>query len=139
MRDSQPGVLGLWNDMESGTIVVDSLFYVLSIQAVGEPPLFLASSIFFAIKDAIRAARAQHGGDNAKQLFKLDSPATPEKIRNACVDQFTTLVRYFSNSRFTPGEDGHPPTGRLEGKVPQRGETSGSVSPGQPWVKDCLH
>ncbi|KAM7325082.1 xanthine dehydrogenase/oxidase [Alexandromys fortis] len=64
---------------------------IYASKAVGEPPLFLASSIFFAIKDAIRAARAQHGGDNAKQLFQLDSPATPEKIRNACVDQFTTL------------------------------------------------
>ncbi|MEJ1287177.1 hypothetical protein NN561_018192 [Cricetulus griseus] len=64
---------------------------IYASKAVGEPPLFLASSIFFAIKDAIRAARAQHGGDNAKQLFQLNSPATPEKIRNACVDQFTTL------------------------------------------------
>lgn len=64
---------------------------IYASKAVGEPPLFLASSIFFAIKDAIRAARAQHGDNNAKQLFQLDSPATPEKIRNACVDQFTTL------------------------------------------------
>ncbi|XP_021073324.1 xanthine dehydrogenase/oxidase [Mus pahari] len=64
---------------------------IYASKAVGEPPLFLASSIFFAIKDAILAARAQHGDSNAKQLFQLDSPATPEKIRNACVDQFTTL------------------------------------------------
>ncbi|XP_055483476.1 xanthine dehydrogenase/oxidase [Psammomys obesus] len=64
---------------------------IYASKAVGEPPLFLASSIFFAIKDAIHAARAQRGGSNAKQLFRLDSPATPEKIRNACVDQFTTL------------------------------------------------
>ncbi|XP_028634835.1 xanthine dehydrogenase/oxidase [Grammomys surdaster] len=63
---------------------------IYASKAVGEPPLFLASSIFFAIKDAIRAARAQRD-NNAKQLFQLDSPATPEKIRNACVDQFTTL------------------------------------------------
>ena len=26
-------------------------------QAVGEPPLFLASSVFYAIKDAVMAAR----------------------------------------------------------------------------------
>uniref|UniRef100_A0A8C5P1W4 Xanthine dehydrogenase/oxidase n=1 Tax=Jaculus jaculus TaxID=51337 RepID=A0A8C5P1W4_JACJA len=64
---------------------------IYASKAVGEPPLFLAASIFFAIKDAIRAARAQHPEYNAKQLFQLDSPATPEKIRNACVDQFTTL------------------------------------------------
>uniref|UniRef100_H0WGC0 Xanthine dehydrogenase/oxidase n=1 Tax=Otolemur garnettii TaxID=30611 RepID=H0WGC0_OTOGA len=64
---------------------------IYASKAVGEPPLFLAASIFFAIKDAIRAARAQHTDNNVKELFQLDSPATPEKIRNACVDQFTTL------------------------------------------------
>ncbi|OWK10790.1 XDH [Cervus elaphus hippelaphus] len=74
-------------------------------QAVGEPPLFLGASIFFAIKDAIRAARAQHTAGNAKKLFRLDSPATPEKIRNACVDKFTTLVRGPRN----PGRWGHRP------------------------------
>ncbi|XP_004451136.2 xanthine dehydrogenase/oxidase isoform X2 [Dasypus novemcinctus] len=65
---------------------------IYSSKAVGEPPLFLAASIFFAIKDAIRAARAQHGTYNMNELFRLDSPATPEKIRNACVDKFTTLA-----------------------------------------------
>ncbi|XP_058407487.1 xanthine dehydrogenase/oxidase isoform X3 [Diceros bicornis minor] len=64
---------------------------IYASKAVGEPPLFLAASIFFAIKDAIRAARAQHTDYNMKELFRLDSPATPEKIRNACVDKFTTL------------------------------------------------
>lgn len=100
------GLQSLWEDTGSGTTLADSLFYVLPTQAVGEPPLFLASSIFFAIKDAIRAARTQHGGDNAKQLFQLDSPATPEKIRNACVDQFTTLVRYFAKLPFTQERTG---------------------------------
>uniref|UniRef100_A0A4X1TFA1 Xanthine dehydrogenase/oxidase n=1 Tax=Sus scrofa TaxID=9823 RepID=A0A4X1TFA1_PIG len=56
-----------------------------------KPPLFLGASIFFAIKDAIRAARVQHTDNNTKELFRLDSPATPEKIRNACVDKFTSL------------------------------------------------
>ncbi|XP_066863023.1 xanthine dehydrogenase/oxidase [Kogia breviceps] len=64
---------------------------IYASKAVGEPPLFLGASIFFAIKDAIRAARAQHTDNNMKELFRLDSPATPEKIRNACVDEFTTL------------------------------------------------
>ncbi|XP_032981508.1 xanthine dehydrogenase/oxidase isoform X2 [Rhinolophus ferrumequinum] len=64
---------------------------IYASKAVGEPPLFLAASIFFAIKDAIRAARAQHTDHGTKELFRLDSPATPEKIRNACVDKFTTL------------------------------------------------
>ncbi|XP_074187956.1 xanthine dehydrogenase/oxidase isoform X2 [Rhinolophus sinicus] len=64
---------------------------IYASKAVGEPPLFLAASIFFAIKDAIRAARAQHTDHGMKELFRLDSPATPEKIRNACIDKFTTL------------------------------------------------
>ncbi|XP_039081479.1 xanthine dehydrogenase/oxidase-like [Hyaena hyaena] len=61
------------------------------LQAVGEPPLFLAASIFFAIQDAIHAARAGNTDYKMKKHFRLDSPATPEKIRNACVDKFTTL------------------------------------------------
>uniref|UniRef100_A0A3Q2GVY3 Xanthine dehydrogenase/oxidase n=1 Tax=Equus caballus TaxID=9796 RepID=A0A3Q2GVY3_HORSE len=64
---------------------------IYASKAVGEPPLFLAASVFFAIKDAIRAARAQHKDYDMKELFRLDSPATQEKIRNACVDKFTTL------------------------------------------------
>uniref|UniRef100_A0A8D1TF28 Xanthine dehydrogenase/oxidase n=1 Tax=Sus scrofa TaxID=9823 RepID=A0A8D1TF28_PIG len=64
---------------------------IYASKAVGEPPLFLGASIFFAIKDAIRAARVQHTDNNTKELFRLDSPATPEKIRNACVDKFTSL------------------------------------------------
>lgn len=58
-----------------------------SSKAVGEPPFFLASSVFFAIKDAIMAARAETGH---KEWFPLDSPATPERIRMACLDEFTT-------------------------------------------------
>ncbi|KAM6220493.1 xanthine dehydrogenase/oxidase [Rhynchocyon petersi] len=64
---------------------------IYNSKAVGEPPLFLAASIFFAIKDAIHAARVQRADSNMKKLFQLDSPATPEKIRNACVDEFTNL------------------------------------------------
>ncbi|KAL5979764.1 xylitol dehydrogenase [Asimina triloba] len=57
-----------------------------SSKAVGEPPFFLASSVFFAIKDAIVAARAESGYSG---WFPLDSPATPERIRMACADDFT--------------------------------------------------
>ncbi|KAL7174122.1 hypothetical protein ACSBR2_033390 [Camellia fascicularis] len=67
-----------------------------SSKAVGEPPFFLASSVFFAIKDAIIAARAEAGYDN---WFPLDNPATPERIRMACTDEFTSR---FVNSDFRP-------------------------------------
>ena len=59
------------------------------MQAVGEPPLFLAASVFFAIKEAIRAAREERGHPT---YFQFDSPATVERIRMACLDQFTQKV-----------------------------------------------
>ncbi|XP_041418514.1 xanthine dehydrogenase/oxidase isoform X3 [Xenopus laevis] len=68
-------------------------------QAVGEPPLFLSSSIFFAIKEAITAARAE---SRITGPFRLDSPATPERIRNACVDDFTKLCPVPEPGTFLP-------------------------------------
>jgi len=59
---------------------------VFSSKAVGEPPLFLASSVFFALRHAIKAARAEIG---LTQLFRLDSPCTAERIRMACQDKIT--------------------------------------------------
>ncbi|KAK7335800.1 hypothetical protein VNO80_27854 [Phaseolus coccineus] len=67
-----------------------------SSKAVGEPPFFLASSVLFAIKDAIMAARAEMG---CYDWFPLDSPATPERIRMACLDELTTSL---VNSDFHP-------------------------------------
>lgn len=67
-----------------------------SSKAVGEPPFFLASSVFFAIKDAIIAARAEAGYND---WFPFDNPATPERIRMACTDEFTSR---FANSDFRP-------------------------------------
>ncbi|CAG7824794.1 unnamed protein product [Allacma fusca] len=59
---------------------------VFSSKAVGEPPLFLAASVFFAIKDAIKSARSEVG---LSTEFRLDSPATAERIRMGCEDEFT--------------------------------------------------
>ena len=58
-------------------------------RGVGEPPLFMGSSIFFAIRDALKAARKQYG---VKELLKLQSPATPERIRVSCVDPIIKRV-----------------------------------------------
>ncbi|KAL0002314.1 hypothetical protein SO802_016095 [Lithocarpus litseifolius] len=60
-----------------------------SSKAVGEPPFFLASAVFFAIKDSITAVRAKVG---CNDWFPLDNPATPERIRMACLDEFTAHV-----------------------------------------------
>uniref|UniRef100_A0A3Q2NRT4 Xanthine dehydrogenase n=1 Tax=Fundulus heteroclitus TaxID=8078 RepID=A0A3Q2NRT4_FUNHE len=66
---------------------------IFASKAVGEPPLFLASSVFYAIKDAVRAARAESGMTGP---FRLDSPASAERIRTACCDRFTKLPGTFS-------------------------------------------
>ncbi|XP_066551006.1 xanthine dehydrogenase/oxidase [Amia ocellicauda] len=72
---------------------------IYSSKAVGEPPLFLAASVFYAIKDAIAAARAESGLTGP---FPLDSPASPDRVRNACVDDFTSLCPPAKPGTFTP-------------------------------------
>ncbi|CAF0832214.1 unnamed protein product [Didymodactylos carnosus] len=59
---------------------------IFSSKAVGEPPLFLSSSVFFAIKQACESYRQENG---IQEFLKLNSPATSERIRMACSDEFT--------------------------------------------------
>ena len=47
-------------------------------KAVGEPPLMLGLSTFFALRDAVSAS-ADH-----KAVVQLSAPATPERILLAC-------------------------------------------------------
>jgi xanthine dehydrogenase/oxidase len=54
---------------------------IFSAKEVGEPPLVLANSVFFAIKGAIRASRIERGLD---PLFRFDAPATVQEVRRAC-------------------------------------------------------
>jgi xanthine dehydrogenase/oxidase len=73
---------------------------VMGSKAIGEPPLFLGSSVYFAVKEAIMAARrdfraeAERSGiadlPPAEKYFRLDTPATCEKIRMACLDFMNT-------------------------------------------------
>lgn len=53
-------------------------------RGVGEPPLFMGSTVFFAIRDALKAARTQYG---VEEVLSLQSPATPERIRVSCADE----------------------------------------------------
>ncbi|XP_047499622.1 xanthine dehydrogenase/oxidase-like isoform X1 [Penaeus chinensis] len=62
---------------------------VFSSKAVGEPPLLLATSVFYAIKQAVASARADQGFD---PVFRLDSPATAERIRISCQDPLTQKI-----------------------------------------------
>lgn len=52
-------------------------------RGVGEPPLFMGSAVFFAIRDALKAARKQWGEE---EVLSLRSPATVERIRVSCAD-----------------------------------------------------
>ncbi|GAB1284988.1 Aldehyde oxidase 4 [Apodemus speciosus] len=61
---------------------------IYSSKGLGEAGMFLGSSVLFAIYDAVIAARKERG---LRDIFPLNSPATPEVIRMACTDQFTDM------------------------------------------------
>ncbi|XP_067833858.1 aldehyde oxidase-like [Heptranchias perlo] len=60
-----------------------------SSKGLGEPAVLAGCSVFYAIKDAIAAARKETG---LTGTFTLNSPSTPDRVRMACVDQFTKMV-----------------------------------------------
>lgn len=65
-----------------------SLKRTLLLQGIGEPPFFLASSAFFAIRNAIKASRSENNVTTSreKDYFLLNLPCTSERIRMACLD-----------------------------------------------------
>ena len=76
---------------------------IFSSKGVGEPPLFMGSSVFFAIKDALHSARhATLSPDRAATPFVLHSPATAERIRMAAADEIT---KEFMKPGTQPGEE----------------------------------
>ncbi|XP_074173448.1 aldehyde oxidase 4-like [Rhinolophus sinicus] len=72
---------------------------IYSSKGLGEAGMFLGSSVFFAIQDAVTAARRERG---LTTTFTLNSPATPELIRMNCMDQFTEMIPRDDPSTFTP-------------------------------------
>ncbi|GKZ70458.1 hypothetical protein AnigIFM50267_006105 [Aspergillus niger] len=60
---------------------------IQSSKGIGEPPLFMGSTVLFALRDALKSARADFG---VQGPLVLDSPATAEKLRLAVGDD---LVR----------------------------------------------
>ncbi|XP_049628874.1 aldehyde oxidase 2-like [Suncus etruscus] len=66
---------------------------IYSSKGLGESGMFLGSSVFFAITDAVAAARKER--DAAENLV-VRSPATPEQVRMACMDRFTEMA-YLDN------------------------------------------
>ena len=78
---------------------VDNPFAVHSSKAIGEPPFFLGCSVFFALKDAIKAARIESGFEDN---FELRMPATSERIRLSCLDK---IAKDSIMSNVEPGTD----------------------------------
>lgn len=58
-------------------------------KGVGEPPLAMGFTAFFALKKAIAAARADNGLTGP---WNLISPATCERIRVACGDPLLAIA-----------------------------------------------
>ncbi|KAJ2490425.1 hypothetical protein IWW37_003166 [Coemansia sp. RSA 2050] len=63
---------------------------IFSSKGVGEPPLFLGASVFFALRDAVLAKRRQLG---VTAPLHMESPATPETLRMACEDRLALMAR----------------------------------------------
>jgi xanthine dehydrogenase/oxidase len=53
---------------------------LFSSKEVGEPPMVLANTVFFAIKSAVRASRTERG---LSPFFEMAAPATVQTVRKA--------------------------------------------------------
>jgi len=73
---------------------------IYSSKGVGEPPLMLAASVFFAIRGAIESARVEKGIGHSFEFF---SPATAKRIRHAIgqydFEMFTGVLKSFSGEK----------------------------------------
>lgn len=67
---------------------------LFSSKEVGEPPMVLANSVFFAIKSAIRASRKER---KLAENFQMASPASVQTIAQACEVTGAELAAGFSN------------------------------------------
>ncbi|XP_072304267.1 aldehyde oxidase 6 [Eucyclogobius newberryi] len=72
---------------------------IYSSKGIGEPSVFLGSAVFFAIKDAVSAARSDSGLSGP---FSLDSPATAERACLTAASTFTQKVPASTAGAFKP-------------------------------------
>jgi xanthine dehydrogenase molybdopterin-binding subunit B len=70
---------------------VQNPFAVHSSKAIGEPPFFLGSCVFYAIKDAVRKARTATLGKDT--YFEMRLPATSERIRLYANDEISLKAK----------------------------------------------
>ncbi|NP_001289859.1 aldehyde oxidase 2 [Saimiri boliviensis] len=72
---------------------------IYSSKGLGESGMFLGSSVFFAIADAVATVRRERG---IAEDFTVQSPATPEWVRMACADRFTDMIPRDDPKTFKP-------------------------------------
>ncbi|XP_057614609.1 aldehyde oxidase 2 isoform X1 [Chionomys nivalis] len=72
---------------------------IYSSKGLGESGMFLGSSVFFAIADAVAAVRRER---DLAEDFTVQSPATPERVRMACADRFTDMIPRDDPKTFKP-------------------------------------
>ncbi|KAH6638411.1 xanthine dehydrogenase/oxidase [Boeremia exigua] len=81
-----------WNHLRS----------VQSSKGIGEPPLFLGSTVFFALREAVKAAREMNRAAIGPGQWGLDSPATCERLRLAVGDDLVERARTVRREGETP-------------------------------------
>jgi xanthine dehydrogenase/oxidase len=81
----------LRHDNDGNPLSWNHLRSVQSSKGIGEPPLFLGSTVFFALREAIRAAREMNGKGGVGVV--LDSPATAERLRLAVGDDLVERAK----------------------------------------------
>lgn len=69
---------------------VENPFAVHSSKAIGEPPFFLGSVIFYAIKDAVQRTRKSLDDTG---YFAMHMPATSERIRLSMNDEIALKAK----------------------------------------------
>uniref|UniRef100_A0A2K5XKD2 aldehyde oxidase n=1 Tax=Mandrillus leucophaeus TaxID=9568 RepID=A0A2K5XKD2_MANLE len=72
---------------------------IYSSKGLGESGMFLGSSVFFAIADAVATVRRER---DIAEDFTVQSPATPERVRMACADRFTKMIPRDDPETFKP-------------------------------------
>jgi xanthine dehydrogenase/oxidase len=73
---------------------------VQSSKGIGEPPLFLGSTVFFALREAVKSARSMYG--HGVEGLVLDSPATCERLRLAVGDGLAERAKVKREERERP-------------------------------------
>uniref|UniRef100_A0A663DUL7 Aldehyde oxidase 1 n=2 Tax=Aquila chrysaetos chrysaetos TaxID=223781 RepID=A0A663DUL7_AQUCH len=74
-------------------------YAIYASKGIGEAGLFLGSSVFFALRDAVTSVRNERG---LKKTFALNSPLTAEQIRASCADDFTEMMKNNESASSTP-------------------------------------